>query len=201
MTDVRTDQELILTEDDYCPIITDDIDIEPEQIIYRKIIVNTANPDDSEYENIFVPRFLPPGTFSAMIREIALHGYSSLRYDPKEDHKLDIPVARDSIIIVQLPPLGGHKFIAPGIRLRKQSGQCRTDLYGGLRYVDDQGNSTVTPPNNCKLIYFFAKFQPGTVANPYIQPFLYDVYPTPIRLTVIDPDIRYPGNGGSTAEA
>jgi hypothetical protein len=200
MPSIRTEEELLPLTDQYCDLPTTDINIDLEQIIYRKLVINTSNPDNSTYENIYINRYYPAGAFAALITDIARHGYSSLRFDKPEIHPLDIPVARDSVIIVQLPPDGGHKFIAPAIFLRKVAGQCRTDLYGGLRYVDDQGNASTVPPENCKLIYFFAMFQPDTPAGPYIQPFLYNPFPARIRLTVIDPDIRYPGVGGNTAE-
>jgi hypothetical protein len=199
----RTDEELRDFLDEYCPISTRNVNIDIDQIIYRKLIINPANPNASTYKDIFVPRaYVGEGApFRALLRQIAKYGYTSHNYDREEDHPLDIAVYLNSIIIVQLPPNSGYWFQAPGIWLRKtSSGQCPTDRYGQLRYVDGDGDWHERPPANCTMLYFRAEHYPGTWQQPYIQGFQYEVPTLRLPFVRVDPDIRHPGNGDSTPE-
>jgi hypothetical protein len=74
-------------------------------------------------------------------------------------------------------------------------------VYGELRYLDRNGDIHETYVQNCKTVYFIADVRRGP-AGEYNQHFNFNILPPPVRatgevkLTLIDPDIRYPGNGG-----
>lgn len=202
----RTAAELRLIEEEYdCPVRPNQVSFTPIQIIYRQLIVNPNNWNLSRYKDIFVPKqYRNPSSFRNLIRKIAIDQYYSPNKDEEEDCPLDISVYRNSIIIVQLPWSDIYRFKPQPVLLKKhaRTGTCRHDLYGQLRFVDSRGRAheRPLPLEDSTLIYFRVAFQDGTTARPYIQPFVYDIDKAPLRLTAVDPDIRYPGNGGAPAE-
>jgi len=186
---------------DYSAMTTAAVDFPVEQIIYREMIPTPPNVDHSTYRDIFYPRRYNQASFDQLIRRVAKEGWASRYRHKPEKSPLDIAVYKNSIIIIHLAPDPAYKFLEPAIVLKHDaSGQRPDHLYGGLRYVDEEGNSHETAPDKCVMIYFFAKFVAGTPENPYIQSFLYNIDNLPMHFVPVDPDIRHPGNGGVDVE-
>ena len=146
------------------------------------------------YSEIDAPRKLRSTiNIERFATQIARHGYEPGSYDWPEDFNLDVPIYRDSWIIVLISRRSEAAFRNPGIYLKSQS-----QYYGGMRYVDDNGPHKAWV-SNCRVILFAARFVQGSSSNPHIQSFEYDVDPV-ARFVPIDPDIRHPGNGGQVVD-
>lgn len=183
-------------EDDYCTLsakIPDDF--VAKQIIYRELVPQ-PNLDDSFYKDIDKPTRFKAQKFDQWIRRIAGRGYWHNDYDLEEDYPLDLPVWKSSWIVIQLALNSRRTFSNPAVKLKTEDRYCLEHLYGGLRYVDGAGNAHEEWIPNCTMIYFAAILQKGDGRHAYKQGLNYYVDPGQVRLVPIDPDIRYPGNGG-----
>ncbi|HEX8258397.1 MAG TPA: hypothetical protein VF589_12265 [Allosphingosinicella sp.] len=120
--------------------------------------------------------------------------------DAREDKRLDVPISKHSYVIFELPEewTFSSKADRPGVTLGIKPGEGNpdSDAYGQLRYVTA---STVSPApiEKCRLVFFSAIDRDGTVANPYIQPINFNIVTSDGVAVVVDPDIRFPGNGTS----
>ena len=114
--------------------------------------------------------------------------YSIKGHDSEENKPLDVNISRDAHIIFELPI--GWSFLPNAVTLGGET--PNTAAYGELRYVV-KGNVSEKYLPNCRLVYFSANFQDMT--NPYLQSFNFNVLMPNGLAILVDPDIRFPGNG------
>ncbi|MEI9851858.1 MAG: hypothetical protein WDN24_14640 [Sphingomonas sp.] len=134
------------------------------------------------------------------VRDIIDNGYKPGTPDIPEDGPLTIPVRADSYIVVSIK---GNLFFPyfsstlPAIELAdsNMAEPPSGDLYGELRHHDPAtGQFSAKPCANCQYIYFSAA---ANQTHGYEQKFNYCVLDARGTIHFIDPDIRYPGNGGN----
>ena len=174
-----------------------------EQVIYRELGLEP----DGAYRYVAIDR--PTATVNNpayttiedFVGTVTASGYVRNDPDLEEVKYLDITVSRPSYILVHLSSRLSWYFSSgnPGITLgARASGHPDPDtLYGRLRYVDDGGHIHDAPSAQCRLAYFAAMPVLGTPESPYLRSLNFNVEVAGGTLVVIDPDIRYPGNGSS----
>jgi len=171
-----------------------------EQAIYREITV-TAPPLDWKYRNVDRPTLRSDyDTIKEFVEDIAIRGYTRNALDREEIKELDIPVYRNSYIIIELAPQAGLTFSSktefPAVTLGSPDTAYPEKTYGHLRYVDSTGRSHESPQVGCRLVYFAARYREGTDVVPHLQSLNYNVVTKDGDATVVDPDVRHPGEGG-----
>jgi hypothetical protein len=172
-------------------------DFNPEQIIYREFD-STGRPVQHFYVDVDKPTLCNSNVdIEAFVHDIALNGYHRNDPDAVEDKKLDIPVSRESYVILQLYAGSGYTFSRndPGVTLTTQSPAPPANVYGRLRYVAADGSISAQPIPNCRLAFFAALFRLGDGSQPYKQGLNFNLETDEGIVTIIDPDIRHPGNG------
>lgn len=167
---------------------------ERNQIVYRELYGGSdAAP---HYTRIDVPRRYDGHLrLKQIVRQILAGSYAQKTEDAEEasPHILDIPVARDSYVVISLAD-GTPSFEYPGITLTSDNA-----AYGALRYVDATGMISKDWIPGCRLLYFHARHRRLTHAD-YKQGFNFHVPQIRTKMAdsgIIDPDIRFPGTGGS----
>jgi hypothetical protein len=177
---------------DCYPIPTESpLDFQADQILVREIVWSQSQ--DNHYRWIDRPKsFASDASLRSLVRRIATSDNWHDESDYEERHVLDIPVYRDSYIVLKMgQPY--QSFMEPGVCLNTESA-----FYGGLKYVSDDGTISSNWPSAraCKVIYFEALARTGTSTRPYTQGITYHPTGGSRGVRPIDPDIRYPGNGG-----
>jgi hypothetical protein len=179
------------------PIPTD----RPRGFVAERIIVRELYRDQHDIPRYRLidrrKKFVRYSHFYRLVAQVAGHDDSwrgSLDAEEPEGHVLNIPVYLPSYIVLKINENLGP-FSWPGIELTSPN-----DAYGELRYVTRDGVvSADWPDEECWAIYFAALLRTGTVQGPYRQGLNY--WPAKRKLhDPIDPDIRYPGNGGQIDE-
>jgi hypothetical protein len=172
----------------------------PEQVIYREIEPDMTGPLNCRYRGIDAPT--PIGAGFPGIEQFAMNaaggGYHRNVPNLPEDNPLSLPVYRDSYIILRLAPeYPDWQFRAggPAVMLGAAAGSANPwSFYGDLKYVRPGEQPSDAPVAGCKLVYFAARFVPGTMPNPYRQKFIFLVDVDEDTTVYVDPDIRHPGN-------
>lgn len=174
----------------------------PTQVIYRELNFTGG----SHYTYHDHPWPIPQGWpgIEAHARNIINNGYTKQKDDYEEDEPLSIPVRADSYII--LSTRGNQIFpyfsaTGPGVTLAGSTHDepPAADIFGKLRHYDPRGAGafTAAPCANCQFVYFSAAVNE---IEDYVQKLYFNVLELQrMGRTVphsIDPDIRYPGNGG-----
>jgi len=118
--------------------------------------------------------------------------------DNPELKPLDITVSRHSYILLELPE--GWSFTAAvgehGVTLGNYpTTTANAAAYGELRYVTPT-DLQPHPIPGCRMVFFKAINQAGSEEDPYLQPLNFSIFLRDGMAVVIDPDIRFPGNGG-----
>jgi hypothetical protein len=172
-------------------------DFRADQILVREIDWSKAR--GNHYRWIDQPKpYTGDDDLMSLVRRVATSDNWHDDVDYEERHLLDIPIHRDSYIVLKMDRHYGH-FVEPGVTLNWPN-----NIYGGRRQVSELGTISSTWPTDgvCKVIYFQAEVRVGTSTRPYIQGISYHP-PEDISFPLdyedrrpIDPDIRYPGNGG-----
>lgn len=173
----------------------------PPGFVAERIIVRELYRDQHDIPRYRLidrrKKFTTYNRFHKLVAQVAGHddGWRG-RTDPEEqqDHPLDIPVFLPSYLVFKVNEDLGP-FAPPGIDLTSPN-----EAYGELRYATRDGTiSADWPDEPCWAIYFAALLRTGTVQAPYKQGL--NFWPAQKRGgDPIDPDIRYPGNGGQIDE-
>ena len=177
---------------------------DPYYLLYRRIKLSTA-PLKFEYSMRYKPLVKGTDTPSVahFVRNVGTYE-QQWKGDPAEYSILDIPVKRHSCIVIELDQTDGLTFRRDraGISLGdlfEQNEVLANQLYTSVRYVDASYNIVNNPIDKCHMLLFDAvhikKYQQVTAYN---QPINFYVVDDGQTLLTIDPDIRYPGNGGGT---
>lgn len=187
------------------PIPTDPPEgFDPQRIIVRELYRDQHNKP--RYRLVDRRRrYISDTRFRQLVARVAgrddWHGTTD--NEEPEHHVLNIPVYLPSYIVVKINDNLGP-FSPPGIELTSAN-----NAYGELRYVTRAGViSDQWPDEGCWVIYFAALLRTGSVHGPYRQGINYyatqGLYPPGEEAAYarepIDPDIRYPGNGGQIDE-
>lgn len=170
------------------------------QILYREFDSMTR-PTKHYYIDIDKPTPCRPDVdINAFVRNIAVNGYKRNKADAREEKALDIPVFRDSFIVLELYKGSGFTFnpATEAVTLATKSADPPANTYGALHYVDSFGDTYAVPIPNCRLVYFAAKYVQGVSQDdPYTQSLSYNLLTVDGTITIIDPDVRHPGVGGN----
>lgn len=175
-------------------------DFRPEQIIYRQLTFDctlmqyaytyydkSTKRDDEDYDEI-----------KNFVKRIAKNKYpKNDDEDKKEDKILDIKLSWDAYVVIGLDPDSKWTFSSknPAVTLGKPHNADKppAGYYADLWYVDDKGDAYDHPKPGCRVAYFSAKRQAGD----YAQPLNFNINTRDGTAIVVDPDIRFPGNGTS----
>jgi hypothetical protein len=191
------------------PLSTTDLEeFEPRQIIFREMRI-TADIQATRYVQVDVPTKWGVQRFRNLLARAARHNYSRNSNDAEEQIRLDIPLYRSSIIVLAI--LEGSNYVFAETPVKMKTDSTYPDyFYGGLRFVDEDGNPHDSYVEDCKVIYFQARFKRGYPGDPHRQAFNYYVdKPSSEReadgrgvraVAEIDPDVRHPGVGGEVYE-
>ena len=169
---------------------------EPMQIIVRHIFSSDDNPKP-HYRQIDMPkRYYGRDHLRRLVRTVATSNDWHGTNDREEEIPLDIPVYQSSYIVLKMDEQFGG-FAPPGVTLLNEN-----EAYGELRYVDEAGKILPTWPTSgtCPVILFAARLRTGVPNRPYKQHLNYYPVKSARGFVPIDPDIRYPGNGGKIDE-
>jgi hypothetical protein len=144
------------------------------------------------------PKF---GDIKAFAQHILSNNHSP-KNDRRENKPLDVPVREDSYIIFELPEDWSFSGITaagglPAVTLGGENPD--SERYANLRYVT-AGADSDQPLDNCRLVYFSAKKNDGTKTAPYEQPINFNIVMPGGLFVVVDPDVRFPGNGAEQTD-
>jgi len=189
----KADKKTSRDDPESYPIPGEPLKIAIDQILVREL--HREKGKEPRYRRIDRPvQFCGDTQLRRLVRKVARSSSWEGEFDKEERHFLDIPVYKSSYIVIKVSEYY-ESFVPPGIDLA-----WKNDAYGEIRYVDDEGNISDKWPTSrpCKVIYFKARLKTGTYNRPYIQSINY--YTLKDRKSKnrgrVDPDIRYPGNGG-----
>lgn len=172
------------------------------QVIVRRLHMDGASPAYFELDEA-TPVINNPDYFGIheLAAKVAAGTYTKNRDDQEETKRRDIRVSRPSFIILRLQDSLQWDFspTVPAIAMPQVPNPADPPKhYGALRYVRSDGMIFKDPFVGCKTVYFAAMPVLGTDNQPYTQKFNYYVHDlVGMDGIVIDPDIRYPGNGES----
>jgi hypothetical protein len=167
----------------------------PKQIIYRELSFDKG----SHYSHKDKPiKFDPALKIEDVVRDIIKNGPPKGDTDEDEDLPLSIPVRRDSYILLTTRNNAVFPYFSterPAIDLAENPQNPPTgDLYGELRHYDRATDSfSATPPKDCQFAFFSVA---AHQVNGYVQKINFNVVDARGTTHSIDPDVRYPGNGG-----
>ena len=176
---------------------------EMSQIIYRKIKIE-SHPVRVVYSEKWTPIKLQQGspTIEEFVADPAQHANAGEPLD--EDKILDIPIREPSYVVIELDPQDGLRFNPnrAGITLGKYFAgdeDLAGKLYSSPKYVGVTGMIAEEPMEGCRMLFFptvpFSKHRPDVTS--YNQPLNFHVIDAAGTPLTIDPDVRYPGNGGN----
>lgn len=174
---------------------------EAEQIIYREIF-HDPTISGWRYKDIDEPTPCNPSfDIKSFASKVAVDGYVRNNADDEEEKLLDIPVSKPSYVLLEMNGDFERYFskensaVTLGKYLyNKHPKPWR--LYGYLHHVDMGGNVSRKPRKRCRVAFFAAlPLINGSNDDPFIQHLNYNVDDVGGTTIVIDPDIRYPGNG------
>jgi hypothetical protein len=168
-----------------------------QQLIYRRLGLDNRR-ETLFYKVLELPTLISDMSLDNFVSAIANSQHAPKGDDYEEIAVLDITVSKDSYIIIELPRGWMFDPTKDAVTLGSNANSAN---YGGLRYVRAPDH---LPPNasanvitNCRLVYFSAVAQRGTDDNPYLQPLNFNIFMRNGLACIIDPDIRFPGNGTS----
>ena len=167
----------------------------PVQIIYRQLGLDCKR-NTFTYEIREKPTLKGDHDDFKAINKFAIDivgsKYKIKGHDIEEKKPLDINISRDSYVILQIPV--GWMFLPNAVTLGGDNPDVAA--YGQLRYVV---NGTVFDKyvSGCRLVYFSANHRDGDITKPYLQSLNYNVLMPNGLAILVDPDIRFPGEGNS----
>lgn len=172
-----------------------------EQVIYRKLSFYGDWYYIERHKPILISKLKqadPQWTIEEHVRNIVQNGQSPYFQDVMQDEELAIPNLRHSYIVLELDNKISWTFASKnsGITLGAYDPDQPTAdrLYGWLRHVHPTtGDSVIEPVSKSRLVYFEAV--QGT--DGHKQKFYFNLEGARGTVTNVDPDIRYPGNGGN----
>ena len=171
---------------------------EATQVIYREI----AFFNGSHFRFVDKPQPINVETWTGIedhVRNIIQNGYTPGTADLRENKPLAIPVRADSYIVLSVK--GNVIFpyfsdLGPAVDLKpgNPAHPPADSLYGQLRHYNAETDTfTAEPCAQCEYVFFSAAV---SMTAGYSQELYFNVLDAAGTPYKIDPDIRYPGNGG-----
>lgn len=181
-----------------------DSKVKPVQIIYREIDYDVTG-DCTCYSvstkrvpfNRLKRKWSGIEDFVLNIKDF--YGQNFSQEDLKEENVLGIPLRYDSYIVLLISKNRKWTFSPEfaGVTMGNYDNAAYNEYYENLVHFDGNDFSP-DPIKNCRLIYFSAKprMPQDIPGKDNIQKFNFNFFDGAQNGTSVDPDIRYPGNGG-----
>jgi hypothetical protein len=168
----------------------------PAQIVFRELyLIN--NDTEIRYSRIDkrIPwKKLKHNNINDVIKNIDKYIKKSIEQDVSEKKLEDIPIRKPSYLILRIKDTEPHDFsrITGAVTLLDES---FIDYFENLVHVDVNGQLSTTPPSTkCRLVVLSVRPLPKKGDS---QAIALNFNNDRGQLISIDPDIRYPGNGGA----
>jgi len=137
------------------------------------------------------------GSIDGVIRHMETHGKISKDNEKKPDPGLDFSIHDNSSVIIGVDPKINWMFNPDkaGVSLGSID---NISCYDNLQHFDPSSRQFSTKPvKNCRLVMFSAIPLPAVPTGDALQPLNFRLVDAQGTRVTVDPDIRYPGNGGS----
>lgn len=127
---------------------------------------------------------------------------TTIHQEPVDEYKvLSIPLRVSAYMIFSISQDLGWFFDPKklGVTLGNTTdGTVNKGLYENLwHYDEDRGVFSLLPIENCRTVAFSAMPLPPKPGEDNVQPINFNLIDTKLTPVTVDPDIRYPGNGGT----